>query len=155
LNITNLATGPSFLGDDGVVRCGTPEEVVDGCTPINIFNLDDPNTIAVLRAAGSPAISHFFTQERVYHFDMNGGLFELPAGTVQLAIGASHRDEYAHNNVDTSLLFNTDTYNCVLGSQCGSPMQGGYNVRDFYAEVFVPILKDVPFMHALNVTLGT
>src|SRR5262249_42608259 len=112
-------------------------------------------TIAVLRAAGSPAISNFFTQERVYHFDMNGGLFELPAGTVQLAIGASHRDEYAHNNVDTSLLFNTDTYNCVLGSQCGSPMQGGYNVRDFYAEVFVPILKDVPFMHALNVTLGT
>ncbi len=154
LNIVNQATGPSFLGSDGAVHCGTPDAAIDGCTPINIFNLDDPNTISVLQSAGSPASSQFFTQERVWRADLNGGLFELPAGTVQLAVGAAYRDEYTHSNVDTSLRIDPTTGNCVLGSQCGSPLQGGYNVKDLYAELFVPILKDLPFVHALNVTLG-
>jgi outer membrane receptor protein involved in Fe transport len=154
LNITNEATGPSFLGDDGIVHCGTPDAVIEGCTPISVFNLDDPNTIAVLRAAGSPAVSNLATQEKVWHADINGGLFELPAGTMQLALGASYRKEYTHSNVDTSLLFDVGTLSCVLGSQCASPTQGGYNVKDIYGELFVPILKDVPFIHALNVTIG-
>jgi outer membrane receptor protein involved in Fe transport len=158
--LVNQATGPSFyntnpdVGPVDTVLCGTPEAVIEGCTPINIFNLDDPNTIAVLRAVGSPAVSNFFTQEKVSHLDLNGGLFDLPAGTVQLAVGASYRKEYTHSNVDTSLLINPATGNCVLGSQCSSPLQGGYNVKEVYAELFVPILKDVPFVHALNLTLG-
>ena len=154
LNIINQATGPSFLGDDGVVHCGTPDAVIASCTPINIFNLEDPNTLAVLRNASSPASSAGFTQEKVYRADLNGGIFDLPAGTVQLAVGASYRKEYTHTNTDTSLLINPATGNCVLGSQCSSPLQGGYNVKDYYAEIFVPILKDIPFVHALNLTVG-
>ena len=154
LNIINQATGPSFLGDDGVVHCGTPGAIINDCTPINIFNLEDPNTLAVLRTASSPASSGGFTQEKVWRGDMNGGLFELPAGTMQLAVGASYRKEYTHTNTDTSLLINPTTGNCVLGSQCASPLQGGYNVKEVYAELFVPILKDMPFVHALNLTLG-
>ena len=154
MNIVNQETGPSFLGSDGVVHCGTPTAVITGCTPINIFNLDDPATIAALQAAGAPASSGGFTQEKVWRADANGGLFELPAGATQLAIGAAYRKEYTHANVDTSLLINPATGNCVLGSQCGSPLQGGYDVKEIYAELFIPILKDLPFVHALNLTLG-
>jgi len=160
LNIINQATGPSFYNTDpangpvNTVLCGSPGNVIDSCTPINIFNLEDPNTLAVLRTASSPASSGGFTQEKVWRGDMNGGLFELPAGTMQLAVGASYRKEYTHANVDTSLLINPATGNCVLGSQCASPLQGGYNVKEVYAELFVPILKDMPFVHALNLTVG-
>jgi len=155
MNIVNQATGPSFYDPGtGQVVCGTPGTIIKGCTPINIFNLDDPNTIAVLQAAGSPAVSEFYTQEKVMRLDLNGGLFELPAGTMQLAIGGSYRKEYTHSNVDTSLLINPDTGRCTLGSQCGSPLQGGFNVKEIYAELFVPILKDMPFVHALNLTIG-
>ncbi|MET0232251.1 MAG: TonB-dependent receptor [Rhodanobacteraceae bacterium] len=154
LNIVNQAAGPSFLGSDGVVHCGTAAAPIPNCTPINIFNLDDPNTIAVLRQAGAPASSNFFTTEKVMRADLNGGLFELPAGTMQLAIGASYRKEYTHSNGDTSLLIDADTGTCVLGSQCVSALQGGFNVKDVYAELFVPILKDMPFVHALNLTIG-
>jgi outer membrane receptor protein involved in Fe transport len=154
MNLVNQATGPSFLGDDGVVHCGTVDSPINGCTPINIFNLNDPNTIAVLQSAGTPASSGAFTQEKVWRADLNGGLFELPAGTMQLAIGTSYRKEYTHSNVDTSLIINPATGNCVLGSQCGSPLQGGYNVKEVYAELFVPIIKDIPFVHALNLTVG-
>src|SRR5262249_18496358 len=150
----NQATGPSFLDTDGVVKCGAPGAIINGCTPVNIFNLNDPNTIAVLQSAGTPASSGAFTQEKVWRADLNGGLFELPAGTAQLAIGTSYRKEYTHSNVDTSLIINPTTGQCVLGSQCGSPLQGGYNVKEVYAELFVPILKDIPFVHALNLTVG-
>ncbi|MEO5558223.1 MAG: TonB-dependent receptor, partial [Dokdonella sp.] len=81
-------------------------------------------------------------------------LFELPGGSVQLAVGANYRTEYTHSNVDTSLILNQTTFTCILGSQCGSALQGGYNVKEAYAELFVPILKDLPFVHALNLTLG-
>ncbi len=154
MTLINQATGPSYLGADGAVHCGTAAAPINGCTPINIFNLNDPNTVAVLQAAGSPASSGFFTQEKVWRADLNGGLFELPAGTVQLAVGTQYRKEYTHSNVDTSLLINPATGNCTLGSQCGSPLQGGYNVKEVYAELFVPIIKDLPFVHALNLTIG-
>ena len=160
LNLTNQATGPSFYNTDpangavNTVLCGTPGNVIKGCTPINIFDLNDPTTISVLQAAGAPASNGFFTQEKVWRGDLNGGLFELPAGTMQLAVGASYRKEYTHSNVDTSLRINPDTGQCVLGSQCASSLQGGYNVKDVYAELFIPILKDIPFIHALNLTLG-
>jgi outer membrane receptor protein involved in Fe transport len=160
LNLTNQATGPSFYNTDpangavNTVLCGTPGNVIKGCTPINIFNLNDPTTISVLEAAGAPASNGFFTQEKVWRADLNGGLLELPAGTMQLAVGASYRKEYTHSNVDTSLRINPDTGQCVLGSQCASALQGGYNVKDVYAELFIPILKDIPFIHALNLTLG-
>ncbi|WP_449422058.1 hypothetical protein [Rhodanobacter lindaniclasticus] len=34
--------------------------------------------------------------EKTYHAGINGGLFNLPAGTVQLALGAEYRKDYEH-----------------------------------------------------------
>ena len=102
----------------------------------------------------APAINNFFTQEKVWRADINGGLFELPAGTMQLAVGAQYRKEYTHSIGRHSLQIDPATGVCVLGSQCVSALQGGYNVKEVYAELFVPILKDIPFVHALNLTVG-
>src|SRR5690606_20465841 len=140
----------------GVVYCGTgPDDIIAGCTPINPFNLYDPNTVVALRAAERIASSNQYLKQTVKRVDLNGGLFELPGGTVQLAVGANYRTEYTNSLVDTSLLLDFNTGNCVLGSQCGSALQGGYDVKEAYAELFIPIVKDIPFLHALNVTLGT
>src|SRR4249919_3762501 len=44
------ALGPSFLDPTtGVVTCGTPTAPIAGCTPLNIFNINDPQTIATLQ----------------------------------------------------------------------------------------------------------
>ena len=44
---------------------------------------------------------------------------------------------------------------CFLAQEvCGSNLQGAYNVKEAYAEIFIPVLKDIPFIHSLNVTLG-
>ena len=155
-NVLNQAFGPSFLNADGVVQCGTPTAPISlgDCTPANPFNLYNSNTQAVIQAAAAPALIDVWNIERTMHADVSGGLFDLPAGTVQLAGGVSYRKEYTNNIVSNDLLLNPVTGTCILGSACSAKLQGGYNVKEAYAEVFIPVLKDIPFIHALNVTLG-
>ena len=43
---------------------------------------------------------------------------------------------------------------CDIGTGCVSPISGGFNVKEAYAELLIPILKDIPFANALNLTVG-
>lgn len=147
-------SGPSFLDPtSGQVVCGTPGNIVAGCTPFNPFNLNSPQSQAALAKAAVPAINDAYSIEKIYHADISGGLFNLPAGTVQLAGGLSYRTEYQHTIIDPSLQID-DQAACSLGSQCAGGSQGGYNVKEAYAEAFIPVLKDLPGVQSLNVTLG-
>ena len=152
-NTLNADLGPSHVDSAGNVVC---DSGATGCTPFNIFALNngDPGALAAIAKAAVPAISQNFAQEKYEHLDVSGGLFNLPAGTVQLAGGVSHRTEYTHSYIDPLLTIDPTTGTCTLGSQCSSPLQGGYSVKEIYAEAFFPILKDMPFVKALNLTLG-
>jgi outer membrane receptor protein involved in Fe transport len=131
------------------------------CTPIDIFNQNDPNTRTLLNAAKISPFNTFLYQTRSAEASANGSLFSLPAGDVQAAVGALYRKEYLNAQVDP--LLNT-TFSSPGGvpnlacpgpsSICSSPAQGGFNVKEAYAELLIPILKDLPFVHSLNVDLG-
>ena len=153
LNILNQEAGPSF-NNGGTIVCGTPGNIIAGCIPFNPFDIHTPQSIAALQAASSPGLEQGDSIEKVWHADFNGGVFDLPAGTVNLAVGADYRTEYEHDNVDGLLTINPATGTCTLGSQCSSGLQGGYNVKEAYAEAFFPILNDLPFVKSLNVDIG-
>ena len=149
--------GPSFLNSGGVVQCGTPSAPIPlaQCTPWDPFNLFNPNSQAVIAAAAQPALLNNWAIARTYHADISGGLFDLPAGTVQLAAGADYNKQYNNSAVPAELV--TPPYppfGCPLGSLCSAQVQGGFNVKEAYAELFVPVLKDMPLARSLNVTLG-
>ena len=161
LNILNQAMGPSGPDATGNIVCGVPvngvvptANIVSGCTPISGFDLNNPAYLAVIKSAAASAISDAYSVERYEHVDANGALFNLPAGEARLAVGAVYRQEYTRSIVDPVLLINPSTGNCTLGSQCSSNLQGGYNVKEAYGELFVPILKDAPFAKSLNVDIG-
>jgi outer membrane receptor protein involved in Fe transport len=154
LNILNQEAGPSFIGAGGVAQCGTAATPITGCIPFNPFNIFTPQSVAALQAASAPGLVQDLNQEKIWHADFNGGVFDLPAGTVNLAVGADYRQEYEHTQVDGLLTLNPDTGTCTLGSQCTSGLQGGYNVKEVYAEAFIPILNDLPFVKSLNVDIG-
>ena len=153
----NVAMGPSMLVN-GVPTCvrvpGDATTAITGCVPFNPFNPYTPDQQAVLHSIASPALTDVWLQERIHHLDFNGGVFNLPAGTAQLALGANYRKEYQNNTVASDLTINPATGNCTLGSQCTAHLQGGYNVKEAYGELFLPILKDLPFVNSLNVTLS-
>ena len=154
-NKLNVAMGPSFYDAQGVAHCGTPDQPITGCVPFNPFNPYTPDQQAVLASIAAPALTNVWRIERVHHLDFNGGVFNLPAGTAQLAVGGSYRKEYQNNTVGADLTISpANNYNCTLGSQCASHLQGGYNVKEAYGELFLPILKDMPFINSLNATLS-
>lgn len=156
LQVLNQGTGPSFLDPvSGQVVCGTPGNIIADCTPFDPFNQFNANTAAAEQAASAPSMANTYYISRNYHAEVNGGVFDLPAGTVQLAAGISYTKQYTNNVVGPLILIqNQPPYSCPLGSACTSHLQGGFDVKEAYGEVFIPVLKDLPFARALNVTLG-
>ena len=155
--ISSGALGPSFLDPaTGVVTCGTAAAPISGCTPLNIFNVNDPKTIAALKAYTADPTYHTTYISKRGEVSANGNLFSLPAGEVSLAVGADYDKEYENSTVDYIAQTTGAGGTCFISqSQCSTPLSGGYNYKEAYAELFVPILADVPFVKSLNVTLGS
>ncbi|MGH8235362.1 MAG: TonB-dependent receptor plug domain-containing protein [Rhodanobacteraceae bacterium] len=153
----NADLGPSML-INGVVQCvgtpGDPTTVIAGCTPFDPFNINSPSAKAVLSGLAQPPLQDTYQLEKTKHVDISGGIFDLPAGTIQLAAGLAWRDEYIDTVVDPVLIMNPDTGTCILGSACAASLQGGYTVKEAYAELFVPILSHLPLAYSLNLDLG-
>src|SRR6185437_3150883 len=149
--------GPSFLNAQGVVQCGTAAAPISlsQCTPWDPFNMFNANTQAVVAAASVPDLWNAWYISRIAHADVSGGLFDLPAGTVQLAAGVVYNKQYTDNTVPAELITESHPpFSCPLGSLCAGHSQGGFNVKEAYGELYIPVLKDMPFVRSLNITLG-
>ena len=156
INLKKLgaALGPSFLDPaTHTVVCGTPGTIIAGCTPFDFFDITDPTTVAALNNASGNTFTNLVFVERSLVAEANGNLFELPAGMMQLAVGASYRKVFGQTIVD-AIEVPDNAGVCDIGTGCVSPIAGGYNVKEAYAELLIPILKELPFVHALNLTVG-
>jgi outer membrane receptor protein involved in Fe transport len=153
------AFGPSFDSGGGVIQCGTPTNPIPlgQCTPVNIFNLQDPGQVAALNT-----ISSGYDTDRAYtskqaSFAVDGKLFSMPAGDALASIQADYTKLHGDFNVDFLVTATPPLYlNCYLAQEtCTGPNSGGYDVKELSAEVFLPLVKDKPGMQALNLTIGT
>jgi iron complex outermembrane receptor protein len=151
------ALGPSFLDPaTGVVTCGTAAAPISGCTPLNIFNLNDPQTVKTLESFAASPYYHVLQTSRRAEISANGNLFELPAGTMQLAVGASYDKEYQKETVDYIAVTQGANGTCYISQEaCATPLAGSFTDKEAYFELFTPILADVPFAKSLNVTIGS
>jgi outer membrane receptor protein involved in Fe transport len=150
------ALGPSFIGTGGTPTCGTPTAPIQGCVPLNIFNLGDPSQVTALKAVAAGYNQTYRYYMKQASLNVNGGLFELPAGEVQAAVGAEYRDQLGKFDTDFITQSSPPLYkDCLIqGEACSGDQRGGYNVREVYAEVLVPLLKDAPFAKTLNLSIG-
>ena len=153
------AFGPSFDAGGGVIQCGTPTNPIPlgQCTPVNIFNLADPAQVTALST-----ISSGYDTDREYtskqaSFAVDGKMFTMPAGDALVSIQADYTELHGDFNVDFLITATPPLYlNCFLAQEtCTGPNSGGYDVSELSAEVFLPLVKDVPGVQALNLTLGT
>ena len=160
LNFSQLtaALGPSMLVG-GVPTCvataGDPTTAIDGCIPLNVFVQDDPTSIATFRKAGSNPFQNFLATSREVTANVNGEVFDLPAGPASLAVGALYRKDYSSSKADSTIIFNPQTGTCDLGTACTTELTGNLVTKEIYAEAFIPVLKDMPFAHSLNVDIGS
>ncbi|WLA11070.1 TonB-dependent receptor [Xanthomonas translucens] len=151
----NNAVGASFLDSDGVVKCGTPGNVISGCTPINVFNPDDPATIAGIKATQSAVDLIDQSTMKFAEASVNGDLFAMPSGMVQAAFGLSFRKNGFAQGTSNPVAAADPEGNCDYNDGCIMNQGHDETIKEAYAEVLIPLLKDVPGAQALNLNLGT
>jgi iron complex outermembrane recepter protein len=147
------AVGPSFRDTDGTPTCGTPAEPISGCVPVDFFSVPQtPEQEAEVAAGLAALVPKRHGQVRydmqVAGINIDGDLFEMPAGPFGVAIGVEYREEHLKDEPD--FLAQQE----LLSGGIESRAEGGFNVREAYAEVQVPILKDIFLAQSLELDAG-
>lgn len=120
---------------------------------VNIF--DQANQTEALKAGVDAPVYVFTNATKQVQLDANGELWDLPAGAMQLAVGALYRQQSMNYTVTQDAVLNLATGNCeVLQEACGSPGRGSDNVKELYAESLIPLLSQQPWAYSLNLDLG-
>lgn len=138
------ALGPSFLDGDGVVRCGVAGSVIDGCVPWNVLASAGNYTQAMIDYVYLYTHDTFGTTTTDYTANLTGELFDLPAGALAFAAGYEHRNESGFVEPD----FYSSTGNS--SNLASAPTRGSYSLDEGYAELSIPVLKELPMVRLLE-----
>ncbi|MBM0170048.1 TonB-dependent receptor domain-containing protein [Altererythrobacter sp. C41] len=84
-------------------------------------------------------------RETTFAFNIDGPLFAMPGGDVQLALGAEYRKQSINDQPDENSINGN-----LLGLTAGTPTVGSDNVKEVFGELFVPLLADTPGFYRLN-----
>jgi len=149
------ALGASYIDANGVAQCGNPGDAVTSCRPWNPllpYGVSGPGSLA--DAATQAFLFPYFTdtgytKTTSYTANLSGSLFELPAGEVGIAMGVEHREEEGRFSPDA---FAQSGQSTGLGAQT---TQGKYELDEFYLELNVPILSDMPFAKELSLNAAS
>lgn len=147
-----LAIGPSFRDPGGVARCGTPDAPIDGCVPLNLFGPPGSVTPDMLAYVRRVTHGRKNAQLRDFNLHASGSLFELPAGPLAVAAGVEHRSDRGYDRIDP--LIRSGNANGSGGGTVDST-GGSYRVDEAYVEFDVPLLKERPLMHSLDLSLAS
>ncbi|HVO47553.1 MAG TPA: TonB-dependent receptor [Steroidobacteraceae bacterium] len=149
--------GPSYVDGAGNPQCGTDAaHQIAGCTPINFFDLDSPQTIAQLKALNTSYHTDNTFVYKTASLDFNGTVVTLPAGDLRAAVGFQYQDQKADYSSDYLVHGEPPLYiSCLISEEaCTGDSRGGYNSKEGYLEALVPVLKDMPGVKSLNLDLG-
>lgn len=129
----------------GEVVCRSTTARAAGCVPISVFG-------GALTDAQKAYFQHTFmrdvtNEQTLVGIQATGKLIELPAGAVNVAVGGEYRKDRLRTLDDgfgaRGLLYRTDNG--------GGSVDASADVKEAFAEVVVPVLKDVPFFDSLQV----
>lgn len=129
----------------------------DGCVPLNIFGRE-PLT-AAQQAYLNPT-DYYFTNnnQQVVEATINGALFDLPAGAVDVAFGAGYRKEALDRTSDAlGLASKRNPYNNNPGAliYLNNPaIVGSLELWEVFGEAQVPLLEGLPFAQSLELNLA-
>ena len=116
-----------------------------GCVPYNPFGVPSAASVNYIdNIAGGPDGSETNLRQYMGQADLSGPLFDLPAGPLDLAVGGNYR----YNSIDqrgtidaVEQLYTTRNPGSFFLSQ---------SVYEAYSEIGVPILRDLPFIRAID-----
>ncbi len=105
-------------------------------------------------------VNEYRFRQTVVQGNLTGDLFALPGGDLAFAVGAEYRRNSYNADISPSFTsLPTDrpgvfTVPEAAGTLGTASAEGAVEVREVYAELAIPILKDTPFFHNLDLSLA-
>jgi outer membrane receptor protein involved in Fe transport len=138
----------AVVGPNGQVTCReltrpNPDPRAQGCSPMNLFGLDNLTREAI-NYAYRPVVEDFQFTQQVLAGSVNGTLLEGWAGPIGAAAGAEYRKEdgdVTHGNIP-----NYTDYAFTYGLDYG----GSIEVIEAFGELNLPVLRDSPIGELLE-----
>lgn len=106
-----------------------------------------------LRAVGVDYSLNGKLTQTVAEFNVQGSLAELPAGQLQFALGASHRDN-DFRWFPAPIATADSIFDVAAGQYPRSATEGEISTSELYGELLVPLLRDRPGAQSMNLELG-
>ena len=125
--------------DGGVARCA------GGFNPFG----PTPLSAACQSFIGLQAKNLTTVIQRTLEGSVSGPVAKLPAGSLDVVIGASYRDLDFNFQPDSGLVPGE-----VAGFNEQLPVRGALDFKDVFVEAVIPILRRVPAVKSLSLTLG-
>jgi iron complex outermembrane recepter protein len=145
-NLTNNGPGASPGFGSVPVRCtsGFYDTIFDG---------DAVPSADCAYAVMAPLQTRTQNQQDIFELNLQGGLFELPAGEVRSAAGYQQRRNASQFNPD--ILQSTASFtDQVIGVYPTGYLRKQTIAKDVWAEVLVPVLADLPFLKKFELEIG-
>jgi outer membrane receptor protein involved in Fe transport len=127
--------------DDQIV-CRDPAARAAGCIPFDIFG--ETTTSAQQAYATTTRVESRRTSQQFYGADISGRAFALPYGDLSFSLGAEHRTDSLHTVDDPRAA--TD-----LPPSVHPNIDASVSVTEVFGELVVPILKNLPLAHKLQI----
>jgi iron complex outermembrane recepter protein len=117
-----------------------------GCASFNPFGLLSPACGAAIAIRTTNSLE--FTASQVVAY-ATGDVIDLPAGPLGASVGFEYRRDTGTFRPDEFLRSGD-----VVGFNANQPINGEINVREYFTELAVPLLRDLPAVDSLSLDLG-
>jgi outer membrane receptor protein involved in Fe transport len=150
INLQNLrnALGASFVDASGIARCGTSTNVIAGCVPLNLFNGVTGFTKPMQDYIKYTLVETTKIGNQDFTANISGDLVELPAGPLALALGVQVRNNTFSDTPDSTIAAG------LSSSNFREPTNGAQKAEESYFEFAVPVVRDLPLVQALELSLA-
>jgi len=147
-SVNRTALNQGLAGCQTAAGAPLGSAALPGCVPIDIFG---PGTLtdAMIDFIRVNTFSITDIEETRIAGFVRGDLFELPAGPVAMVFGFEYRDTDVSFKVD-----NEQRTGNIYGFNAIQNIEGAIQVAELYAEVAVPLIKDMTMFHYLGLEAG-
>lgn len=146
LNFQNaLEAIPDPDGTPGSAICADANARAQGCVPANVFGFNSfsPGAIAYINA---PSLLSTLTTQKNAGLNIEGDVWDLPAGALSVAVGGEYRAENSRSEYDSLTALGLNAGNAIPATE------GSYNSIESYLEVRVPLLAQMKGAEQLTLT---
>ena len=155
ISAPNFGRGFSAQGNQGPPNFGFGASSATCTSGLNFYNPPEGGfSEDCLEAIRADLKNRSEVTQTIAEANIFGGLFDLWAGEVGAAIGASYREVQFEFDNDTLTTQGRSFQDQAQGIYPSGNVDASFDVHELYGELLIPLIADVPFIQQLNLEVG-